>query len=150
MPRATPPALLLARLRDGVVDEEVLALVRDGFARWRTAAGKVPLHVALGIPASPAALARQERDLWLREAAACLRGDKPWQQALKLRAAIVRIGATWDHLQEPPSTATRLEVCLHRARQAGAPMTLTARQLFTIIEANPENTSEELAPPRAA
>ena len=72
--------------------------------------------------------------------------EKPWPRALKRRAAILRIGAAWDDLQDAPSTATRAEMCLFRARRAGAPMELTARQVFAIIEAKPANASEELTP----
>lgn len=147
---ATPAALLAARLRDGVVDDaEVVAWLRGGLERWR--AGKLPLHVALGLPASPAALAREERDRWLREAADCMPAEaKRWQRARRLCELILRMGSKWDHLQDPPMTATATEQCVFRARRAGAPMTLSARQLHTIIEANPENASAELPSSRAA
>jgi len=144
------PALLLARLREGSDDAELLAWLQDGFARWTSGNGAVTLYAALGLPPSPAAVRREERDLWLRGAAEKLAGS-PWGKAERLAIEIRRLGSAWGTLTVPPSSATPVQACLFFALRTGATLPRTARRLHTIItEAHLENASEKVVKARAA
>lgn len=109
---------------------EVGRWASHALARWVGASGDLTLHDCLGLPRSPRALARAQRDHWLRVAAEHLcRGGSSWDRACRLLClarAAARVRA--------PSTGDRALAAVLRAARA-CPLPATARQLHNILRA---------------
>ncbi len=97
-------------------------------ARWVRASGDLTLHECLGLPRSPRALARAQRDHWLRVAAGRLgRDGSCWARACRL-LSMARSAAR----ARAPSTGDLALAAVLRAARA-CPLPTTARQLRNIL-----------------
>lgn len=99
--------------------------LQEGFAKWLKLGDTLTNLRCLGLPASPLAVRRAQRNRYLCQAAAML-DDEVYLAVQKLHAHIVRYSRHWGvlgRLSAPPPGASDLEQVLWRAFKTLAPPT---------------------------
>lgn len=130
------------QLAAGNVGPREIERLRKGCEAWLSARGVVSLERCLGLAATPAQMARDERDLHLLTAWRLVDGETPWKKsvtlAAELKTFLSRIWPLWRNADVPPQGCSDLRHHLFSAvrvaNQAGIGMPETARQLHNIAK----------------
>ena len=107
-----------------------------GLAKWAKHGGNLTLGRCLGLPATPAALRRIQRDRLLRLASEHFTGTT-WAKAGELRKAVRRFHSiqwpSWQRLDTTPPAATDLQLILFACFKTGAAIPDTRRRFHSIL-----------------
>jgi hypothetical protein len=125
------------RVANGRVEPDDLRWLSKGFSAFLAGGGSLPLERCLRLLRNDSALRRAGRDYWLRRAWGVLcEGLSPWRRSETLAAAVrdfqSRKWPRWRMLQDPPLTASEIEMALFHASRVCERIPRTAMQLHNI------------------
>lgn len=128
------PFDLADRIALNAMDEQTMAWVQAGFAKWTRCGGTLPLERCLGLPTTRNQVELRKRDYWLKKAALMLHKGSPHATmnalADELEVFISRgPWRVWEALSAPPAGASELRSALFYAVKANNGKTIEARQL---------------------
>lgn len=127
---------LLALEPGGTLSPGCVRWLQAGAIAWMRNGGTPALNRFLDCP-SPDGLRRIQRNELLREAAALLEAETPWQRAGKLRERVrlfeLRKWPVWFRLDTAPPHATDLERVLFELLRLETELPDTHRQYHTIL-----------------
>ncbi|MBL0420233.1 hypothetical protein JI739_07745 [Ramlibacter sp. AW1] len=124
---------------DDPIPPEAAAVMARGLRAWaRSGRCGISLPRFMGLPSNPEKARLRLRDDYLREAAAALEIDRPWQRATALHEAARRFmrheWLCWCDLDAPPAHASVVDHWLFLAtKAAGGELPETARRMDQIV-----------------
>ena len=134
---SSEPIAALRRFAFGEPSPADIELMRKGFKGYINCDGEVPLERCLGLPRTPNGRRVGQRNRRLMEIAQLIEGDKSWAGCGVIEdmwSAFVSRGVwrTWQAFDQPPDSATAIEVALFYATRNNNGVVLVQQQIHRI------------------